>query len=143
MGGVIFWVILAIIVIAIDITTSSFLFVWFAVGAFIAMIAALLGASVWMQILLFFIFSIITVSIGYPWAKKNMKTSVAHTPLMEEKYIGMVMKAENTISEKGRIKVGGIYWAAKNIGEIIEKGSKYKIIGIEGNKLIIKKEGDV
>ncbi|GAB6169778.1 NfeD family protein [Clostridium carnis] len=140
MASLIFWILLAIAVIVLDIATSSFLFVWFALGAFIAMLADLLGASVGVQIVTFLVVSIITVSVGYPWARKKFKSSVTHTPLMEEKYIGRVMVAEEGIKEKSRVKVDGIYWTIKNKGGEIKKGEKFKITEIEGNKLIVKKE---
>ena len=33
----------------------------------------------------------------------------------------------------------GIYWTVKNEGDTIKKGEKFKIIGIEGNKINNKK----
>lgn len=140
MLSMVFWVIVAIAVTLLDILTSSFLFVWFAVGAFAAMIADLLGATVGIQIIIFLVVSIITISIGYPWARKKFKTSVKHTPLMEETYIGRIMKAEADIEKKARVKIDGIYWAIQNNGDTIKKGTNFKIVGIEGNKIIVNKE---
>ena len=44
--------------------------------------------------------------------------------------------------EKSEIKVSGIYWTAINKGPKINKGDKFIITGIEGNKLIIKLKED-
>ncbi|AYE33288.1 NfeD family protein [Clostridium septicum] len=140
MLSIIFWIVVAVIVTVLDILTSSFLFVWFAVGGFAAMVASMLGATWWLQVMVFLIVSIITISIGYPWAKKKFKASIKHTPLMEETYIGRVMKAESDILQKARVKVNGIYWTVQNQGDIIKKDSNFRIVGIEGNKLIVNKE---
>lgn len=140
MLSIIFWIVVAVIVTVLDILTSSFLFVWFAVGGFAAMVASMLGATWWLQVMVFLIVSIITISIGYPWAKKKFKASIKHTPLMEETYIGRVMKAESDILQKARVKVDGIYWTVQNQGDIIKKDSNFRIVGIEGNKLIVNKE---
>lgn len=140
MGPAIFWIILGIIVFVLDIATSSFLFMWFAIGAFVAMVAALLGASIGVQIIIFLSISIVTISIGYPWARKKFKDSVKRTPLMEETYIGKVLKAEEDIEERGKAKLGGVYWAVLNKGKIIKKGESFKIVRFEGNKLVIEKE---
>ena len=140
MGAIIFWIIIAVVVIAIDIVTSNFLFVWFAVGAIAAMIANFVGISFSVQIIIFLVISLITVSLGYPWAKKKFKNSVKRTPLMEETYIGRILKAEDDIIERAKVKVDGIYWTVRNTGEEIKAGDSFKIIGIEGIKLIIKKE---
>lgn len=140
MGPAIFWIILGIIVFVLDIATSSFLFIWFSLGAFAAMIAALLGASIGVQIIIFLSISIVTISIGYPWARKKFKESVKRTPLMEETYIGKVLKAEEDIEERGNAKLGGVYWAVLNKGKTIKKGESFKIVRFEGNKLVIEKE---
>lgn len=140
MSAIIFWIIIAGIVIAIDIATSNFLFAWFVVGSVTAMVADLIGLSFGVQIIIFLVVNLITIAIGYPWAKKKFKKSVKRLPLMEETYIGRVMKAEEDIVDRARVKVDGIYWTVQNTGEEIKLGENFKIIGIEGIKLNIKKE---
>ena len=53
MWEVITWIIVAIVVIAIDIVTSSFIFMWFSIGALVAIILSLIGVSVTWQIVAF------------------------------------------------------------------------------------------
>lgn len=143
MLSIITWIIIAVFAVVIDIATSSFLFCWFAVGALAAMVGALFGVTVTVQILIFLVVSIITIAICYPWAMKKFKNSIKRIPLMEETYIGRVIKAEEDIEKKSRIKVDGIYWAIQNNGETIKTGSNFIITGIEGNKLVVKKEEDI
>lgn len=136
----ILWIIIGIAVIILDIVTSSFLFVWFSVGALAAMVASLMGASFGVQIIIFLIVNIITISLGYPWARKKFKSTIARTPLMEEEYIGKVLKAEEDIEESGKAKLGGVYWRVVNKGKTIKKGESFKIIEFDGNRLKIEKE---
>lgn len=142
MWEVITWIIVAIVVIAIDIVTSSFIFMWFSIGALVAIILSLIGVSVTWQIVAFLIIGVATVSIGYPWAKKKFKADVNHVKTMEQNYIGMIMTAEEDMGETSKIKVSGIYWTAYNKGKIIKKGEQYTIIGIEGNKLVVSLKED-
>ena len=142
MVEVIVWILVAIAVIAIDIVTSSFVFMWFSLGAFVAIILSLIGISVAWQIVAFLVIGVATVSIGYPWAKKKFKADVNHVPTMEQTYIGKEMIANEDMVEKSKIKVSGIYWTAYNKGKIIKKGERYIITGIEGNKLIVKLKED-
>lgn len=142
MVEVIIWILVAIAVVAIDILTSSFIFMWFSLGAIVAIILSLLGISVAWQIIAFLVVGIATVSIGYPWAKKKFKADVNHVPTMEQTYIGKEMIADEDMEEKSKIKVSGIYWTAYNKGKTIKKGEKYTITGIEGNKLIVKLKED-
>lgn len=140
MNIIIFWIIIAAVAIIIDIATSNFLFVWFAVGAIAAMISGFIGISFGVQVIIFLVVSLITVSLGYPWAKKKFKNSVKRIPLMEENYVGRVMKAEEDIVDIAKVKVDGVYWTVVNTGEKIKSGNNFKIVGIDGIKLIIKKE---
>ena len=133
-----FWIILGIILILVDVFTSAFIFVWISLGAFAAAIAEAAGLNLAAQGGIFFIISVIACLIGYPWAKKKFK-NIKRTELMEDKYIGMEFIAEEDIIEKVQLKVDGIYWTGYNEGERISKGEKFKIERIEGNKLMIKK----
>lgn len=133
------WIIVAIAMVGIDLATSAFLFSWVGLGAVVAMFANLFELSFLVQVIIFGVVSLIAIGIGYPWAKKKFKASIRTTPLMEETYIGMIFDAEEKIEETAQIKVSGIYWVAINEGEVIEKGDKFIITGIQGNKFTINK----
>ncbi|WP_297714440.1 NfeD family protein [Clostridium sp.] len=137
MVEVIIWILVAIFVIAIDVVTSSFIFMWLSIGALAAIILSLLGISVLWQVIAFLIVGVVTISIGYPWAKKKFKADVNQVLTMEQTYIGKEMVATEDMEETSKIKVSGIYWTAYNKGKTIKKGEKYTITGIEGNKLIV------
>ena len=142
MLDVIIWLIVAVAAILIDIATSSFIFMWFSLGALIAIILSFTGISMAWQFIIFLVTSIALVAIGYPWAKKKFKVEKNHTLTMEQTYIGRVMVADEDIIEKSKIKVDGIYWTAYNKGQKINKGEKFIITGIEGNKLTVELKED-
>ena len=136
--AIILWLVIGVGVILLDIGTSLFLFVCFAIGSVVAIIAALVGLSFAWQLILFGISSIIAISIGYPWSRKKFKNTVNRTKLMEEEYIGKTFIASEDIDYRYRFKVSGIYWTGENKGEKILKGQKFQVVGIEGNKLVIE-----
>ena len=136
--AIILWLVIGVGVILLDIGTSLFLFVWFAIGSVVAIIAALVGLSFAWQLILFGISSIIAISIGYPWSRKKFKNTVNRTKLMEEEYIGKTFIASEDIDYRYRFKVSGIYWTGENKGEKILKGQKFQVVGIEGNKVVIE-----
>lgn len=142
MGEVIFWVIIAVAVIAIDLFTSSFVFMWFSVGALVALILSLFGVNMTIQVVTFLVVGILTVVLGYPWAKKKFKADQNKTLTMEQTYIGKEMIATEDMQESSKIKVSGIYWTAYNKGKEIKKGEKFIITGIEGNKLVVNLKED-
>lgn len=137
------WIIISVLAIFLDIFTSAGLFVWFAIGAFAAMIALTCNAVIGIQILVFSILSILGLIIGYPIVKRIIKKSIVVTKTMEQEYIGREYIAEEKITSKANIKVDGIYWTAKNKGGTIDKGEKYKIVGIDKTKLVIKPSKEV
>lgn len=138
-GLVIFWLIIAFCVIAIDVLTSNFCFMLFSVGAVGAAVGEALGLSLIIQIIIFSALNVISLTVGYPLLKKKFKVIHKRIPLMEETYINKVMKSEKEIENKAQIKVNGEYWTALNEGNTIHKGDKFVITGIEGIKLKIKK----
>lgn len=135
----IFWVVVALGALAIDITTSSFMFVWFAIGAIAAIFAIGLKASVIVQVFVFVAVSAVVMAIGYPIVKRTIKKTVKKTLTMEEGYVGKEFEITKNIEEKATIKFQGIYWTVKNVGKPLVKGDLVQIIGIEGNKLLIEK----
>lgn len=140
MSMVLFWLVFSIAVILIDVFTSSFLFVWFSIGGAVACVASLVEMSIKMQIIVFVVVNIISVFIGYPWAKRKFRKDIERTALMEEEYIGKVLVADDDIEKTTQIKVGGIYWSAINKGCKINKNEKFIIKGISGTKFLIERK---
>ena len=58
---------------------------------------------------------------------------------MEEKYIGKILESDKEIKDTAQIKLGGDYWMVVNRGKVINSGDKFKIIGLNGIKLLIQK----
>lgn len=136
---VIVWLLVAIGFFAIDIFTSAFLFVWFGLGALIAMIGAIVGIPLEIQIILFLVASLVSTSVGYPWARKRFKVNIKKTKTRDEEQIGTIGMAEKDIINEGEIKLDGVLWKAINTGEKINKGDNYKILQFKGNKIMIEK----
>jgi membrane protein implicated in regulation of membrane protease activity len=133
------WVIISLGALIIDILTSSFFFSGFTIGGIAALIADIAGLDIMAQIIIFIAVSAAAIVIEFVWLRKRVKKTIPKTLKMEEEYIGKSFTAEEDIEDRGRMKVGGIYWTVENAGEKINRGEKAQVIGIKGNKLIIKK----
>lgn len=139
MGTVFWWLIIGSIALLIDIITSAFLFVWFTIGAIAAIVAKIIGCSLLTQSIVFIAVSAVLMILGYPIVKRTLKSSVESTPTREQTYLGKEIVVDEDIVSTGSIKMDGVYWIAQNEGDMVKKGDKAKIIGIDGNKIIIKK----
>jgi len=139
MGPTVFWLVVAICSIVVDVMTSSFFFVLFSIGAVVAAICGAFGVPFIIQVIIFAVVSIISLILGYPVLKKKYKDMHKKTPLREETYIGKIIISEKEIFDKAQVKINGEYWTVVNEGEVIRVGDKFEIIGIEGIKLKIIK----
>jgi membrane protein implicated in regulation of membrane protease activity len=137
--SIVLWVIIGIMALAVDVASSAFLFIWFTVGAITSIIAALLGYSFTVQLITFVAVSVLFLAVGYPLVKKTIKKTVVKIPTTEQGYIGREFSVDEDVLDKATIKIDGIYWTVKNEGELIKKGDRVKVIGIEGNKIVIRK----
>lgn len=139
MDILVMWIVISAAAAVIDVVTSSFFFGGFTVGGVAALFAQLGGSSFMNQVIIFALVSAVAITVEFVWFRKKVKKSIPKTPKMEEEYIGRIFTADEDIGFRGRIKFEGIYWTVENDGDRIEKGQKAKIVGISGNKLLVKK----
>lgn len=138
----IFWLIVFVILLVVEIATMALTTVWFAGGALAAFLAAYIGFGVVVQVLVFLIVSILLLVLTRPLAVKFFNQERQKTNA--ESLIGQkaVVKEEiNTLQATGRVEVNGMEWSAKTEeSEIIEADTIVMIKGIQGVKLIVEKE---
>ena len=139
------WLVVLIAMLLVEASTVSLTSIWFAAGALVALLASLLGAPVWLQIVLFLaaalalLLLIRPISVRY-FGKKGVKTNV-------ESLIGkdaVVTEDIDNIEGRGEAAVDGVVWTArmKEKEGKCSKGSICIIESIEGVKLILtEKEG--
>ncbi|EDK33035.1 NfeD family protein [Clostridium kluyveri] len=138
-NSIILWAIIGIAALSVDIITSSFLFVWFTVGAIGAIIAEILNYPFITQFMVFLVISVVLIAICYPIVKKNIKKYVKPTPLREETYVGKEVIVDEEMVKNKALRIDGVYWNIKNQGDTLKKGDTVKVTALEGNRLIIKK----
>lgn len=139
----IFWLILFVVLLMIEILTLGLTTIWFAGGALVAFILAFVGFDLPVQIIVFLLVSILLLVLTRPVAikffnKERQKTNAES--LIGQKAV--VIEKIDTLRGIGRAEVNGMEWSAKTdeAGQIIEAGEIVTIEGIQGVKLIVKKE---
>lgn len=147
MEQVIFWLVLLIVLVLIEIATLGLTTVWFAGGSLIALIAAAFGAPLYLQAALFIAVSAVLLFFTRPLAMKYFNGSRVRTNV--ESLIGKkaVVKEEiDNLKASGLVNVKGQDWTARSARDdvIIPKGSVVCICAISGVKLIVeeRKEGE-
>lgn len=135
----IYWFVFCLILLFVEIVTINLVSIWFAIGAFAAMVCALITDTFMIQLFVFIIISIIALLITKPLVKKFRKNNIVPTNF--DRVIGKTGEVIKKITpdQYGEVKVLGSIWTASS-DEVLEVGEKVKIKCVEGVKLIVLKE---
>ena len=133
------WFILLLVFIFTEAISVAVVSVWFAAGALAAMIAALLGAALWLQIGLFLVVSIGLLLLLRPVTEKMLKPRIKRTNL--DAVIGsegIVTKTIDNMTSQGQVKLGAMEWTARSTnGEDSPAGTRIRVDRIEGVKVFV------
>ena len=141
------WLVLMVAFLIAEASTVQLICIWFAAGSLSAMLVGLLGADLWLQILVFFVVSIVLLALLWPVAKKRFNTKRIATNA--DALIGRVCTVTEEIDpvEGGRVKLGDVTWSARSVSDTqIPAGTLVKVMKIQGAKVFVeqvKKEVEV
>ena len=137
-----FWTILTIGLALIEAITPQLVSIWFAGGAFAALIASICKLNFFWQFIIFMAVSVILLILTRPTVRKIKSKSDTKTNV--DALIGqsaIVSETITNLAEEGAVRLNGITWSARSRdNSIIEKGSVVKVLKIEGVKLIVEFE---
>ncbi|MBR4866113.1 MAG: NfeD family protein [Clostridia bacterium] len=133
------WCVILIALLLAELSTANLTTIWFAGGALFAWFASLLKAPLWLQILVFFIVSIVTLILTRPLVKKMMDRKVV--PTNADRAVGKEAWVTSTIDNtrgEGTVNLEGSEWSAlSESGEVLEEGAKVTVKEIRGVKLVV------
>jgi len=136
------WIWLAALVLfaVLEASTSALVSVWFIGGSLIAMIAALLDAPIWLQLVLFFAVSAALLLLLRPIARKYMKTRTVATNVNSNLGKTAVVTAPiDNLRGTGAVKIGGVEWSARSADDTpIEQDAVVRVTKIEGVKVFVE-----
>ena len=137
------WLVLMVLLFIIEAATAGLTVIWFALWALAALIAALFGAQIWLQVLWFLVVSIATLWFTRPLALKYLNgRSVATNADRVVGMEGVVCEDIDNLAGTGAVKLDGKEWTARSYsGANIPSGSVVKVRRIEGVKLIVDAAG--
>lgn len=140
MSYAMFWIIFSGVCLITEIFTAGFLLFFPGIGALIACIAALLGANITIQIILFAVSTTLMILLLRPIIAKVFKAD-KHTPTNSDALVGRRGVVLKKISGKlgvGQIKVSGEIWSAiSDSDKPINVDSEVIVEKIIGVKLLV------
>lgn len=141
----IMWLALIVVLLAVEVATTSLTTIWFAGGALAALLSALLGMRMEGQGILFLGVSLLLLFLTRPLAVRyfNKKTVETNAPALVGQE-AVVMERIDNLQSTGRVRIHGQEWASRAADPhgSIEKNAVVTVQKIEGVKLIVceKKE---
>jgi len=139
MPWIIFWIVVMITLIIIEVCATNLVTIWIAIGAFFAVLVAIWFGPV-AQWSVFILASSVLLIATRPLAKKFVPKTV---PLNYDRVIGevgIVIEEINTVTGLGQVKVMGQIWSAKCVAETaIPVDTSVRVNAVEGVKVIVEK----
>jgi len=136
----ILWGTLIIVSLIVELITDELTIIWGTIGAIFAFLAAIFKAEIWLQLLIFIVFTALTIIIFRPIIKKFTKKEIVRTNA--DRIIGKVAIVTEPFknNEVGKVVVNGQSWRATSISfqEFFE-GEKVQVEGLSGTKVIVSK----
>ena len=133
------WVSVIALSLVVEFATLEMVSIWTALGGICALILATLEVSVEIQLIVFFVVTIVTLLSLRKFAVKYLLKNTANSGF--NSLVGSTHRLLTEITEKtfGTVKINGVVWSAITIdGSELPADTLVEIIEIKGNKLIVK-----
>ena len=135
----ILWVVLAAVFLAVELGTVALVSLWFVIGSLAALVASLLGAAIWLQILIFALVTLSMLLLLRPFLRRYVDAHKVRTNV--DAVIGkncVVTEAIDNLEAHGAVKLGGVVWTARSADDRdIPVGTVVTVRSVEGVKLMV------
>lgn len=134
------WLSVVIATAIIEALTAGLVIIWFTVGAFFALLSAILGASPTVQIIVFILVSALSLVLTKPLIKKHVTAKTQKTNA--DRLVGKICEVTESIDNikaVGAVKAEGLTWSAKSTDGPIQKGQLVTIVDIKGAHAVVQR----
>ena len=139
---ILLWIVLLIVFVVVELATVGLFSIWFAAGALVALIVAVLNGGILLQFMAFVIVSFVLLAATRSWARNfiNNRTQKTNVDTLIGKEIRITERVSN-LDQTGTAVVSGQEWTvrADDDNKIFEQGETARVVRISGVKLIVEK----
>ena len=128
------WTLISVLALILEVSSGTFYLLCFAIGAACAIVSSLLAIPFWMQVLVFIVFSAISVYAVRPVVVRYLHKEGQSRPSNADALLGREGLVIEPIAEgqPGYVRVDGDEWKAVSAaGEPIEVGTRVRVVGRE------------
>lgn len=135
------WLVAMVALLLLEAVVPGLVSIWFALGAFAALLSAMLNAPLWLQLFWFVLVSVAALWFTRPLVKKfvNGRVQATNADVVIGKD-GLVIEEIDNIRGTGAVSVAGKEWTARSedADVKISSGEIVNVLRIEGVKLIVE-----
>ena len=135
------WAVVAVICLILELTAGDFFIICFSIGAVFAAITAAVGGGIYLQLLMFAVFTLVSLFWVRPFAQRYLhkgedrRVSNADALLERQGRVVETVKANGF----GRVQIDGDIWkAVTNESTDIPEGTNVRVIGRESTIITVE-----
>ncbi len=144
--GVVVWIVLALLLVAIETFTVAFIGIYLAAGALCAAVVAALDGALWLQLVVFAVVSAGTLLLTRPALRSrfvNAPLIPSNVPALVGRRGVVVVPIPAGTGGRGQVRVGTEDWSARSSDErAIESGATVEVVAVEGVAVIVRVTDD-
>ena len=133
------WAAVAIVCLILELSSGDFFIICFAIGAIFATIGAAVGVSIYWQIAIFALFSVVALFTVRPVALRYLHKNEPNKPSNADALIGRTGKVTEAISAdaSGYVQIDGDLWKAVSNTDI-PVGTTVKVVSRESTIITVE-----
>ena len=133
------WAIVAVICLILELSSGDFFIICFSIGAVFAVIGAALGLSVYWQLFIFAVFSLLSVIFVRPVALRWLHKNEPNRSSNADALIGRTGRVTEAIKADGNgyVQIDGDQWKAVSATDIAV-GTSVRVIGRESTIITVE-----
>jgi membrane protein implicated in regulation of membrane protease activity len=135
------WAVVAVICLIMELTAGDFFIICFSIGAFFAAIVAALGGGIYLQLVAFAVFTLISLFWVRPFAKRYLHKGEDTRVSNADALIGRQGRVVETVKADGfgRVQIDGDIWkAVTNEAQDITSGTNVRVVGRESTIITVE-----
>ena len=128
------WAVVSIVCLILELSSGDFFIICFSIGAVFGAVAAAVGMSIYWQLALFALFSILSIFFVRPVALRYLHKNEDNRVSNADALIGRTGKVTETVEADGFgwVAIDGDVWkAVTQAGKDIPTGTKVNVVGRE------------
>lgn len=137
------WVLIGLAFLALEIPSQGFYLIWFGLGALAAAAAAALGLGLIGQLGTFFAVSVVLLLFMRPITYRLIYKDTPDFDTNVDRMVGQIVDVIETVDNlkgSGGVRVFGSDYNALSVvdGTVIEVGRKARVLAVKGSRLVVE-----